>query len=228
MKIGALFSGGKDSMFALHWARLQGWDVCCLLSMKSVCDDSWMFHTPNIDFVKEQAASIGLPLIVHETNGEKEIELNDLRKLLEHGKKEYGIRGVVTGAVASEYQRMRINTVCNSLNLKVFSPLWHKKPEEYLHEITSAGYSFILTHVAAEGLNADMLGMKIDDDSVAWFIEHCKKHSIHPAGEGGEYESFVVDGPVFTEKMKVMKAKKHWDGVRGTLLFNDVRREKKE
>lgn len=228
MKVGALFSGGKDSTFAVHWAQLQGWDVRCLLTMKSLRDDSWMFHTPNIDFVKVQAAALGFPLVMHETLGEKEKELDDLHNLLKQAKGKFGIRGIVVGALASEYQRMRINTVCNTLELKVFSPLWHKKPEEYLHDITRAGYTFLLTHVAADGLTADLLGKQIDKDSVAWFIEHCRKYRIHPAGEGGEYESYVIDGPLFAERLHVTKAEKHWDGVRGTLSLHTIRREKKQ
>ena len=81
MKIASLFSGGKDSVFALHWATLQGWDIRCLLSMRSQKEDSWMFHTPNIEWVHEQAKTLGIPLLMQDTGGEKETELDDLRLL---------------------------------------------------------------------------------------------------------------------------------------------------
>lgn len=225
MKIGALFSGGKDSTFALHWAHLQGWDVRCLLTLRSQRDDSWMFHTPNIDFVKDQAKALQIPLVMKETKGEKEKELEDLRVLLQDAKEKFGIRGIVTGAIASEYQRMRINMICHELDLKAFSPLWHKKPEEYLYEITRAGYSFVLSQVAAEGLTQEFLGKEVTKDSVAWFLEHCRKHSIHPAGEGGEYESFVVDGPLFKTPITITEAEKHWDKTRGTYALRKVMHE---
>ncbi|MBI4440904.1 diphthine--ammonia ligase [Candidatus Woesearchaeota archaeon] len=226
MNVGALFSGGKDSAFAVHWARLQGWDIRCLLTMKSQRDDSYMFHTPNIDFVHEQAASLGIPCLIHETLGEKEHELGDLRVLLTEAKEKFDLQGVVVGAIASEYQRMRVNTVCHDLGLKVFSPLWHKNPEEYLHAVTSAGYSFLLTHVAAEGLGLEFLGKQIDQSSVAWFIEHCKKHKIHPAGEGGEYESFVTNGPLFRDHLTIAEAERQWDGIRGTLAIRKIVHDK--
>lgn len=223
MKIGALFSGGKDSVFALHWATLQGWDVKCLLTMRSKRNDSYMFHTPNIDFVHEQAKSIGLPLLTKETPGEKEDELKDLRELLLEAKEKYGITGVVTGALASEYQRIRINRIGLDLGLKVYSPLWHKNPEEYLHELTRAGYTFLLSHVAAEGLTQDFLGKQINEDSVSWFIEHCKKHKIHLAGEGGEYESFVTAGQIFKKRLEVLEAQKDWDRNSGTLNIKKIK-----
>ncbi len=222
MNIGALFSGGKDSAFALQWAHLQGWDVRCLLTLRSKSDDSWMFHTPNIDFVQEQAKALHLPIIIKETKGEKEKELEDLRALLQDAKEKFGIRGIVTGAIASEYQRMRINMICHELNLKVFSPLWHKRPEEYLHELIRNGSSFVLTHVAAEGLSEEFLGKTITEDSIAWFLEHCRKHRIHPAGEGGEYESFVVNGPLFQVPLTITEAEKQWDGVRGTYAVRKI------
>ncbi|HIQ23913.1 MAG TPA: ATP-binding protein, partial [Pyrodictium delaneyi] len=34
MRACSMFSGGKDSTYALHWAALHGFDVCCLLSLR--------------------------------------------------------------------------------------------------------------------------------------------------------------------------------------------------
>ena len=85
------------------------------------------------------------------TRGEKEDELIDLKKALQKAKKKYRIEGVVTGALYSNYQRERIEKVCDSLGLKIFSPLWHVSQEEEMREIIRAGFKIMLSSIAAYG-----------------------------------------------------------------------------
>ncbi|MBN2142324.1 hypothetical protein JW711_03250, partial [Candidatus Woesearchaeota archaeon] len=106
MKLAVLFSGGKDSTLALKYARDgdksgPGDSVVCLISLISKNPESFMFHTPNISLTKLQAEAIGLPLIEQETMGEKEKELEDLKRAIERAKVEFGAEGIVTGAVES-------------------------------------------------------------------------------------------------------------------------------
>jgi len=118
MKVAVLFSGGKDSCLALWYAIHQGWDIVTLIAVHPQNRNSWMFHFPAIDFTKLQAQSMGLPLVVVETAGEKEKELDDLEDCLIEMKDLLGIEAVVSGAVASEYQRTRVDSICNRIGLK--------------------------------------------------------------------------------------------------------------
>src|SRR3989338_6707162 len=97
MRLGVLFSGGKDSSYALFKA-MQKEKVVCLISLISENEESYMFHTP-IDKVEEQARRIKLPLVKVKTKGEKEKELNDLKKAIKIAMDKYKIEGVITGAV---------------------------------------------------------------------------------------------------------------------------------
>tara|TARA_Y100000310_G_C20661778_1_gene805200 strand:- start:1066 stop:1749 length:684 start_codon:yes stop_codon:yes gene_type:complete len=206
--IGVLFSGGKDSVFTLYYYLEQGWDVNCLISLKSANKQSWMFHTPAIETVELQSEALGISLILQETKGEKEKELADLEKALKKAKSKYKITGVCVGALLSDYQQERVNRVCHSLDLKCFAPLWHKKQEQLLREIIDLGFDVRIVGVASQGLGKDFLGKKIDKKTFEQFIELNKKFGFHVGGEGGEYESLVIDGPIFKKKIHLTKTKK--------------------
>lgn len=203
MRLAALFTGGKDSTYAIYLARQQGHEIVCLLTIKSKNLDSYMFHTPAIDLVKLQAQALGLPLVFEETAGEKEKELADLEKAIKKAKKEHSFEGLLTGALFSEYQSSRLKKLAQKLDLKVVSPLWHKSQAEEMEELLDLGFKFILTAVAAEGLTADWLGKIITKDDFAKLKELNKKLGFHLAGEGGEFESLVLDCPLFKKKLIV-------------------------
>lgn len=130
MKLGVLFSSGKDSNYALHIMQERGYSIECLITIKSRNPDSYMFHTPNIDLARLQAEAMGLPLLETFTEGEKELELEDLKNAIIQAQKEFGIEGIVTGALYSSYQKDRIEDICNELGLESFSPLWHMDQEQ--------------------------------------------------------------------------------------------------
>lgn len=206
--IGILFSGGKDSVFTTYYYLEQGWEVKCLISLKSFNPQSWMFHTPAIEMTELQAEALGIPLVLRETKGEKEKELEDLAKALEEAKKKFNLRGIAVGALLSDYQHERVNRICHSLGLKCFSPLWHKNQEQLLREIISLGFDVRIVGIAAQGLDESFLGRKIDKGVLEKFLELHKKYGFHVGGEGGEYESLVVDAPIFKKRIELLETRK--------------------
>ncbi len=208
MKLASLCSGGKDSISALFWAVCRGHDVKVLVTLKSENPESYMWHVPNIDLVRVQAKAISLPLIFKSTKGEKEKELLDLKKALQLAKKKYRIQGVVSGALASRYQKERIEGICKELRLKCFNPLWHIDPQQYIEHMVLAGFEVVITGVAAEGLDETWLGKTIDIKALENLKELHRKYRFHLAFEGGEAETFVLDGPIFKRKIKIVSAEK--------------------
>ncbi|MFH1391471.1 MAG: diphthine--ammonia ligase [Candidatus Diapherotrites archaeon] len=206
--IGVLFSGGKDSVFTLFHYMSKDENIGCLITMKSENKASWMFHTPAINMVELQAEALGLPLLIHSTKGEKEKELEDLEIAIKKAKEKYNLTGIGAGALFSQYQYDRVKRICDSLGLDCFAPHWHKNQAEYLREILDAGFEVIITGIASQGLSKEFLGEKIDDEVFDKFLELNKKIGFHVAGEGGEYESLVVDGPIFKKKLKLVETKK--------------------
>ena len=219
LNLGVLWSGGKDSAFASWTMMKQNYKIGCLISLKSKNPDSYMFHTPNIDLVKMHSDASEIPLILQETNGEKEKELNDLKKALKTAKQTYKIDGVVTGALYSDYQRKRIETICDELDLKVFSPLWHVNQEIEMKQLLNEGFSIIFSAVAAEGLDETWLGKEICSDDIEKLVILNKKYGLNVAGEGGEFESLVLDAPFFKRKIIIKKGFSNTDEDRQARFF---------
>jgi len=207
MKLGLLFSGGKDSTYAAYLAKKKKHKINCLISIHSENKDSYMFHTPSIKQTKVQSNVMDIPLIIIKTKGIKEIELKDLEKAIKIAKEKYKIQGIVTGAVASVYQAARIQKICDKLELECFNPLWQKDQIELLEELIKAKFNIIITGVAAYPLNEKWLGRKIDTNFIKDVKNLKEKYKINPAGEGGEFESFVINCPLFKRKLKIIDKK---------------------
>ncbi len=198
MRVVALFSGGKDSAYAVHYARQQGYDIACLLSAVSENKESYMYHTLNIERVPEQARAMGIKLYQLETEGVKEEEVGDLKEMLKRLKEKEKIEGVVSGALASDYQKTRIERICEELGLASITPMWHVNPGAYMRALIESGFDVRIAGVFADGLEKSWVGRKIDETA----LQELKKLSIHLAGEGGEYETLVAGGPGFQEKIR--------------------------
>jgi len=211
MRLAALFSGGKDSTLAARLAEEIGHEVPCLVTMRSENPDSYMFHTVNIDATRLQAEAWGKRWVEARTLGEKERELDDLKAVLAG----LDVDGVVSGAIASSYQRNRVDRVCRELGLAHVSPLWGRDRAELLMQILFEGMRVIVTAVAAHGLDEYWLGKELNAEAVNRLLRLRKDYGVDPCGEGGEYESLVVDAPWFSHKLEVSRAEKMWDGVSG-------------
>jgi len=222
MKVGVLFSGGKDSTYATYLSK-QDHEVACLISIVSKNKESYMFHTANIELVKQQAKLMNIPIIIKKTQGKKELELKDLENAIKKAIKKYKIQGLVTGAVASVYQSSRVQEICNKLNLKCINFLWQKNPEEYWNNLLKNKFEIMIVSVSAEGLSEEWLGKKIDYSSLEKLKDLSKKFNFHIAFEGGEAETFVTDCPLFNKKIEIIKAKKEWKGNSGIYKIEKIK-----
>ncbi|MDO8517548.1 MAG: diphthine--ammonia ligase [Nanoarchaeota archaeon] len=207
MKLGVLFSGGKDSMYAAYLEKKKGNELTCLISIYSENKESFMFHTPSIEKVEKQAEVMEIPLVIWKTKGEKEKELKDLEEAIKHAKEKYKIEGIVTGALRSVYQTERIQKICDKLKLKCINPLWQKDEFEYLDELLKNKFKVVIVGVFAYPLNEKWLGREIDKKFIGDVRKLYEKYKIHPAGEGGEFESFVLDCPLFKRALKITDKK---------------------
>jgi diphthine-ammonia ligase len=213
MRVAALFSGGKDSVFAVYIAQQYGWDVTRLVSLLPEKPDSWMFHSINIHLTGQLAEALGIPLLKRPTNGEKETELFDLKNLLDG----LEIDGVISGAIASEYQRTRIEKICDELGIKSFTPLWHKNQELLLRDQVKAGFHIIVVGVFALGFDEAWLGKTIDEETIDALVHLNERYGINIAGEGGEFETLALSGPSFSKKLIIDESVKEWNRDSGVL-----------
>ena len=193
MKLAALISGGKDSVYAAYLAK-QSNEITTIVSMHSENPESYMFHYPNTWIVEVQAWLMGIPYVAQSTQGQKELELEDLETILKQLSSTESIEGVVTGAVASSYQKQRIDTICEKLGLSSIAPLWSKEPAETVAGMINDGFEIIIQAVAAPPLDERWLGKKLDFECLVELVKLNKQYGIHVNGEGGEYDSLVVEG----------------------------------
>ncbi len=223
MRVAVLATSGKDSTLALHRALSKGYEVAFLACMIPAREDSYMFHYPNIHLIDLFAEAIGIPLVKAETSGVKELEVKDLKLLI--GKLD--VEGVISGAIASTYQKTRIEQICKQLKLKCITPLWQENPQNILREILDLKFEVIITGVYAYGFSAEWLGRKIDEDAVKALIELNRQYGVSLVGEGGEYETLVLDAPFFKKKITIVEAEKIWEKQSGYLIVRKAKLENK-
>ncbi len=219
MRLAALVTGGKDSILALYRAQKMGHTIEVLATMIPKRSDSYMFHFPNIHLTDHISRALEIPLVKAETTGIKEKELNDLKKLLSS----LDVDGVVTGAIASSYQKERIDRICNKLGIKSIAPLWHQDPLNIMKELIDLKFKVIIIGVYAYGLDQTWLGREINTETLEQLVELHEKYQISLVGEGGEYESLVLDAPIFRKRIEIVQAEATYENLSGILVVKEAK-----
>lgn len=222
MKLGVLFSGGKDSVFACFRAMEKN-QIACLITLVSENPDSYMFHTPNIRRTDLQAEALAIPRLAWPTEGRKEEELQDLSAAIAAARDRYGIQGIVTGAIESVYQAARVQRICRDLGLWCYNPLWQTNQIDYLRLLLLHGFSIIISGVYAYPFDASWLGAQMTEARIQKLEQLQQKYKINPSGEGGELETFVLDGPIFQKRIEIIKASQSYANYRGQFVIEEMR-----
>ncbi len=219
MRVAALVTGGKDSVLALHRAQKMGHNIKFLAAMIPKRADSWMFHFPNIHLTDHLSRAVEIPLVKAETSGIKEKELEDLKELLAS----LDVEGVVSGAVESVYQKERIERICQELDLESVTPLWHQDPLQLLREIVDLKFKVIVVGVYAYGFDESWLGREINSATLEKLVELHERYQISLVGEGGEYETLVLDAPFFKKRIQIVQSEINYEEHSGVLLVKEAR-----
>ena len=223
MKLASLFSGGKDSTFAIYKARQEGHEIQCLVSLFPKSDESYLLHYPNISHTSLQSQTMKIPQMQMKMHKpDPEAELKELQSLLEKAKNDFGIEGILHGGLFSEYQKTRFEKIGKQLDLKIISPLWHIDQKKYLEELIESKFRFIITSVSCAGLDETWLGREITRDDVQKLAVLSTKHGFNLAFEGGEAETFVINCPLFSFPIHIVNGNKIWDGYRGRFEITEA------
>jgi diphthine-ammonia ligase len=217
MKVAALVSGGKDSCTAMLECVRFGHEIVAIATLRPPASineaDSFMFQTVATEAVQAIAACMDLPFYAHTLQGSavnQELlcsefsetdEVADLLALLRHVKQSHPeIDAVCSGAIFSSYQRNRIELVCQHLGLVSLAMLWQRDQDELLNEMIEIGINAVLVKVASMGLTSRMLGQSIAALQSSFRRLH-SEFGFNVCGEGGEYETFTLDMPLFTKRI---------------------------
>jgi len=223
MKLASLFSGGKDSTYAIYLAQKQGHNVVCLLSVFAKSDESHLLHHPNLQWTKLQSTSMKIPqLTINSNSNNTDDELFLLEQLLQKAIDQHQIQGLIHGGIKSNFQKEKFERLCSKLNLISISPLWNSEPEKYMNDLIASNFNFIITSVSSDGLDDSWLGKSVSKFDVNTLKHLSKKFGFNLNFEGGEAETFVVNCPLFSNKIIIKESKKEWDGYRGRFEIVDA------
>ena len=223
MKLASLFSGGKDSTYAVYMAQKQGHDITCLLSVFPKSDESHLLHHPNMAWTKLQSESMNIPqLLISSDSDNTDEELSKLEILLQKAKEQFDIEGVVHGGIKSNFQKDKFETLCYKLDLIIVAPLWGIESQQYMNDLLDSKFEFIMTVVSSDGLDDSWLGKLISKSDIDILKRLSQKFGFNLNFEGGEAETFVINCPLFTNSIKINQFEKIWDGYRGRFEIVDA------
>ncbi len=197
----------------------QGFEIERLVTIFPKREDSYMYHVPVIERTKLLAEAMGIPQDVY--------SIGDSVEELEEVLSRYDTQAVVSGAIASNYQRVRIEEVCTDLGFLSYTPLWGKEQRRLLEDMLLAGMEIMIVGVAAYGMDERFLGKVIDEKILKELLKLEERYRINLAGEGGEYETFVLDAPFFKSRVVVDDMELLWDGIRGEVKIKEAHLDRK-
>ncbi len=224
MRVLVLSSGGKDSSLALWWSICQGWTISSVVTVSIEGEDSWMFQIPGTKLAELQCKDMDLQHQMITVSGEDEVEVGELLEGLRPLIEAHSIDALVCGALRSEYQRRRIDRICEELAIHSFSPLWHHDAERHMHELLECGMEMWMVSVSCDGLDEDWLGRKLDIEAFDELSKLSSKFRFSIDGEGGEFETIITSGPHMNGRI-VFEAEHKWSGNRGHLNITAMKLE---
>ncbi|XP_053680727.1 uncharacterized protein LOC128731620 [Anopheles nili] len=217
MRVVALVSGGKDSTYNMMQVVAEGHEVVALANLHPKDRDeldSYMYQTVGHQGIEKLAQAMELPLYRQMTRGHsintkgnyeptEDDEVEDLYELLAEVQREQHVEAVAVGAILSDYQRVRVENVCTRLNLISLAYLWRRDQVELLQEMIDSQVHAIIIKVAALGLMPDRhLGKSLKEMQPHLLLMR-DKYGLNVCGEGGEYETFTLDCPLFRSRIVV-------------------------
>jgi len=199
------FSGGKDSHLSLWKAKQAGLDVVMLLSMLGEDGEKSSSHRIPAAILRRQSETMGIPILLRPTSW-AEYEENFLACLF--ALKERGITFGVFGDIDVVEHREWVERVCQKAGVIPFLPLWGKDHKEVALEVGRAGFEAYVIVVKDGLVPRDFLGRRYDEGLVIELLAL----GIDPCGEGGEFHTLVVSGPLYRHRLPYTLGGPRFDG----------------
>jgi diphthine-ammonia ligase len=205
LQLAASWSGGKDSCLACYKAISAGFEVSHLLNMVNRDAKRSMSHGLNARLISAQAQAVGVAMV------QKEVTWDTYEKGLKnvvYELKQKGVAGMVFGDIDLEEHKDWIERVCAELQIKPIMPLWGAAPEQVLHEFVAEGFEAVVISAKSDYFGQEWLGRTIDQGLITELQALANKKGIHICGESGEYHTFVTTGPLFKQRVRILRSRK--------------------
>ena len=197
-----MFSGGKDSTYAIDHCLKQGWSIEYLLSVKPTRKDCYLFHFATVEHTPKQAEILGLKHILTTCDvADPKLEADIIKKIVEKNP----VDAVVLGGIGlQETQLKSLQDAMRPLGIEVFAAHAGFDHEDLFRNMIKDGYEIIVTQVASDGL-MQWLGKTINLANFDKLFADSRKYGFHIGFEGGYADSFVCSGPIFGNKKLIIE-----------------------
>ena len=209
MKVAIMYSGGKDSTFAIDSAKEKGWDIRYLISIKPTRKDCYLFHYATVEHTVELAKILKIPHILEKCSVADPIkEAAIIRKIVEKNQKTNPVNAVILGGTGlQETQLASIQNALRPLGIEVFASHAGEEHDLVVEKMLDKGYEILITQVASDGL-IYWLGQKITKETFKQLKCDSVRFKFHIGFEGGYADTLVLDGPIFDKKLQILDSKK--------------------
>ena len=221
MKTFVSWSGGKESSLACYKAVLKGLEVVCLVNMATVDGAQSMTHRMSSGILRAQAECIGIPIIQKKTTWDRYEK--DFKEVVRELKAE-GVEAGVFGDIDIQEHREWVHRVCEESGIEALEPLWGMERTLVLSTFIEAGFTAAVVCARADLLDKEVLNLPVDE----FLAEYLVKQGIDVCGEGGEYHTLVLDGPLFRNSIEIVGYKRVFADGYWILRITDYKTEKKE
>ena len=202
MDVGILYSGGKDSTYAIEYCKSKNWNIKYLISVKPTRTDCYLFHFATVELTQELSKILGYKHFYLTCNvADPKKEANIVKELVEKQQNIEKIDALVLGGIGlQETQLKSLQKALMPLKVEVFASHAGEYHRDLMQQMLNKRYRFMITQVASDGL-INWLGKELTKDNLKIFFNDADKYGFDSGGEGGYYDSLVFAGPIFGNKI---------------------------
>lgn len=200
IRVALSWSGGKDSCMTLDRLAREGYEVVCLLTTVPSEIGRTFGHGEKTELIRAQGEALGLPVEFIACSFESYTD--DYIRTLGALREKHRLNAIAFGDLFLAEHREWGAGVADAARLEALYPLWMKPGQtaEALLRFVDSGYRAIVIRISDKALSADWLGRELDR---SFYEDIVRLKDVCPMGEGGEYHTFVYDGPLFGQPVLI-------------------------
>jgi predicted ATP pyrophosphatase (TIGR00289 family) len=184
--------------------------------------ESQIYHTLNLTSVEAVAEALDLEWFSEAARKHEEVEALD--RVL----KRVDAEVLVTGGIASIFQKRIFESAASRLGLESYAPLWGWSAQKEFSQLLTRRFKIMVVGVAALGLGKEWLGHVLTGETIKRMLKLSEQFRFNPLGEGGDFETFVLDAPLYRKALKVIDGEQMWLGDRGHYIIGKTDFEGKD
>lgn len=211
MDVAVMYSGGKDSNYAVQYAIEKGWNVKYLLSVKPTRTDCYLFHFATVEHTPLQAEALGIKhylLGCSVADPVKEAAIVEKFVASKQKTKSEKVDAVILGGTGLQATQIKsIQSALRPYSVEVFAAHSGMDHETLFRDMLERGFEIVITQVASDGLPR-WLGKTVTKANFEELNADSKKYGFHIGFEGGYADTFVVNAPSFKKRIVIEESHK--------------------